>query len=82
MHKIRAAKFYSVIADEVTDAANDEQLSISIQFVYGYSLQEKFLGFNECIATSSVTGEAIAYDILQQLITWQLHHLKIMNSTS
>ena len=70
LHKIRAAKFYSVIADEATDAANDEQLSISIRFVDGYSPQEKFLGFNEC--TSGVTGEAIASDILQQLITWQL----------
>ena len=66
LHKIRAAKFYSVITDEATDAANDEQLSISIRFVDGYSPQEKF----QC--TSGVTGEAIASDILQQLITWQL----------
>ena len=63
LHKIRAAKFYSLIADEATDAANDEQLSTSIRFVDGYSPQEKFLGFNEC--TSGVTSEAIACDILQ-----------------
>ena len=33
LQKIRAAKFYSVIADEATDSANDEQLSISIRYV-------------------------------------------------
>ena len=33
LQKIREAKFYSIIADEATDSANDEQLSISIRFV-------------------------------------------------
>ena len=57
LRNIRAAKFYSVIADEATDSANDEQLSISIRYLNNGSTQEKFLCFHQC--TSGVTGEAI-----------------------
>ena len=59
-----------MIADEATDSANDEQLSISIRFVENGTPNEKFLGFHEC--RSGVTGEAIAGDILEQLTEWQL----------
>jgi len=31
--KIKPAKFFSIITDEATDAANTEHLSISIRFV-------------------------------------------------
>ena len=37
-----------MIADEATDTANDEQLSISIRFVDNGSPCEKFLAFHEC----------------------------------
>ncbi len=59
-----------MIADEATDSANDEQLSVSIRFVGNNAPTEKFLGFHECL--SGVTGEAIAGDILAQLTEWQL----------
>ena len=68
--KIRSAKYFSVIADEATDAANDEQLSISVRFLDNSKPHEKFLGFHECV--SGVTGEAIANDIITQLTNWQL----------
>jgi len=68
--RVCEAQFFSIIADEATDSANDEQLSISIRFVENGSPQEKFFGFHEC--QSGITGEAIASDILGQLTTWQL----------
>ena len=68
---IRQAKFYSVIADEASDSANDEQLAISIQYVdTSGNPQEWFLGFSECI--SGVTGKAIAENITSNLGSWQL----------
>ena len=70
LDKIQRAGFFSVIADEATDTANDEQLSISIRFVDNGSPCEKFLAFHEC--QSGVSGEAIANDILAKLVEWQL----------
>lgn len=70
LKKVREAHFFSVIADEATDVANDEQLSISIRYVEDGIPQEKFLGFHEC--QTGVSGEAIAGDILEQLANWQL----------
>ena len=65
--KIQDARLFSVIADEATDSANEEQLSISIRFVEDGIPCEKFLGLHEC--RSGVTGEAIAS---AQLNNWQL----------
>ena len=38
-------KYYSIIADEVSDVANIEQLSISIRYCLGYHVKEVFLDF-------------------------------------
>ena len=65
LDSIKEALFFSIIADEVTDVANKEQLSISIRFVCNNKPCEKFLGFLECI--SGVSGEALASSILTQL---------------
>ena len=70
LEKVRKARFFSVIADEATDSANDEQLSISVRYVDNGIPQEKFLGFHECL--SGVSGEAIADDIITELSHWQL----------
>ena len=67
---MRKAQFFSVIADEATDVANDEQLSISVRYVNDTGPQEQFLGFHECQA--GVSGEAITKGILEQLVNWQL----------
>ena len=70
MRKIHDAQLFSVIADETTDSANEEQLSISVRYVEDGIPCEKFLGYHEC--RSGVTGEAIASYILAQLSKWQL----------
>lgn len=64
--------FFSIIADEATDSANDEQLAISIRYVNPrtYCIEERFVAFSECL--SSVSGEAIASQILKLLNDWQL----------
>ena len=70
LEKICHACYFSVLADEATDAANDEQLSISIRYVDEGSPTKVFMGFHKCV--SGVTGQAIANDILSQLEKWQL----------
>lgn len=70
LQSVRDARFFSVIADEATDAANHEQLSITIRFVKNDEPCEKFLGFLKC--ETGVSGEAIADNILSQLTAWQL----------
>ena len=64
------ARFFSVIAGEATDAANHEQLSITIRFVNKNESCERFLGFLKC--ETGISGEAIADNILSQLNSWQL----------
>ena len=61
-----AARFFSIIANEAPDSANDEQLSISLRFVNEETQmpEERFLAFSECV--TGVTGEAIAECILEQ----------------
>lgn len=61
---------YSVIADEATDAANHEQLTITIRFVNKSEPCEKFLWLPRC--ETGITAEAIADSIPLQLNTWQL----------
>ena len=57
LQDVRIAKYYSVIADEATDASNCEQLSVVLRFVdKGFNVREEFLGFVSC--TSGVSGEA------------------------
>ena len=67
---VQEAEFFSVIADEATDVANDEQLSISLRFVCNNEPCERFVAFHECM--SGVTGSAIAQDILSKLSELQL----------
>ena len=67
---IQKAVFFSVIAHEATDVANDEQLSICVCFVDGNLPCEKFLAFHEC--RSGVTDMGIADDILSKFAEWQL----------
>ena len=48
--KVKAAKWFTVIADEVTDVSNREQLSIVLQYVDSATLtvREDLVGFFEC----------------------------------
>lgn len=65
---VQSSPFYSVIANEASDAVNDEQLAISVRYLTANGeLQEKFLSFIECL--SGVSGEALADNILNE---WSL----------
>ncbi|XP_065883923.1 52 kDa repressor of the inhibitor of the protein kinase-like [Dysidea avara] len=69
--KVKQARFFSIIADEATDASNTEQLSISVRFVdKDGALCEQFLCFHAC--ETGLTGEAIAQNILSKLNDWEL----------
>ena len=58
--EIQTVKNFSILADEVTDCSNLEQVSIVIRFVdRDKTIREEFLGF---IAVEHITGEALACD--------------------
>jgi len=63
--EIQAAKFFTILADEVTDCSNLEQVSIVIRFVDGdKNIREDFLGF---ITVERITGESLATTLLSWL---------------
>ena len=58
--EVKSAKYYSIIADEVTDAANHEELSLVFRYVYKEQVREVFVDFLEVERiTGRVLGEAI-----------------------
>lgn len=64
------APYFSLLANEVTDVANTEQLSLVIRFVDSdENIHEDFLGFN---SLQRITEEAIAQSILHTLPQWNL----------
>jgi len=67
--EVNTAKYFSVIADEVTDISNKEQLSITIRYVLGSDVKEMFLDFVE---VQRITGKEIADAILGRLTAWKL----------
>ena len=59
------APYFSILADEVTDVSNREQLSLVIRFVdSGGNIREEFLGFHNL---QRIAGEAMASSILDTL---------------
>ena len=62
-----------MIADEATDAANDEQLAVSNRYVDSGEPYEKFFTFRQCLSGASGKSSCIAESILAQLEEWQLH---------
>ena len=64
--EVKQANFYSIIADEVTDAANKEELSIALRFVLDGTVKEVFVDFVE---VERITGKVLAQAILQWLST-------------
>lgn len=61
--EIREAKFFAVLADEASDCAKIEQLSIVLRFVdSSHHIQEEFLGFVSCV--NGLSGEAISNNII------------------
>ena len=69
LSEIREAKFYSIIADEVS-CHNVEQMPLCMHFVdKENNIREEFLEF---VALKRVTGSAIRTAILEKLKEWQL----------
>ena len=56
MREIEQAKFYTVIADELSNVSNKEQLSIAIRYVLNGTVHESFIDFVE----ERITGEVLA----------------------
>lgn len=69
LREIEQAKFYTVIAHEVSDVSNKEQLSVAIRYVLSGTVHESFIDFAE---VERITGEALASTILHCVQAWGL----------
>ena len=68
IEEIHAAKFFTILADEVTDCANLEQVSIVIRYVDSEKrIREEFLGF---VTVERITCKALA----AALLSWLKEH--------
>lgn len=67
VQNVQAAKWYTVIADEVTDVSNKEQLSIVLRYIDGdsQSVREDLVGFVEC--DMGISGRSLANKIISYL---------------
>ena len=65
VQRVRDATYFTVIADEVTDCSNKEQLSLVLRYVSqeDKQIREDFVSFVEC--DCGITGRALASKILQ-----------------
>ena len=65
IEEIQAAKFFTILADKVTECSNLEQVSTVIRFVDSdKNIREDFLGF---ITVERITGESLATALLSWL---------------
>ena len=72
MDEIHTAKFFTILADEITSCTNLEQISIAIRFVDSEKcIRKKFLGF---ITVEHITGQALA----SALLSWLKEHNNII----
>ena len=69
--EIKEAQVYTILADEVADVSNTEQLSLVLRFVDGMGrIKEMFTGFIRC---KEVTGAALATSILSTIESYGLN---------
>ena len=73
IREVKQSKFYSIIADEVTDAANVEQLSLVVRYVFDSNVKEVFV---DVLEVERITGIVLGEAILKWLRT---HELSLMN---
>ena len=60
IYEVKDTKFYSIIADEVMDVSNREELSLVVRYLYNKEVKEVFVDFIEVERiTSKVLGESI-----------------------
>ena len=66
MTEVRKAKYFSILADEVADVSNTEQLSLVLRFVdENNDIREEFVDFLPC--TNGSSGQALADMILDRI---------------
>ena len=77
VQKVKASPFFSVLADEATDASNKEQMAIVLHYLdmNTNSICESFMCFIEC--KDGTTGAALADLILSSLTGWRLDLSKL-----
>lgn len=73
LDEVKSAQYYAVIADEVTDSVNKEELSIVLRYVWENTVKEVFLNF---IEVERITGKVLGNSILNWL---KLHGLSPSN---
>ena len=61
INEVKSARYYSIIADEVTDAANYEELSLVFRYVYNDEIKEVFVDF---LQVERITGRVLREAIL------------------
>ena len=64
LKEVKHARFYSIIADEVTDVSNKEELSLVIRYLYEEQIKEVFVDF---IEVEQITGQVLGETILNWL---------------
>ena len=65
LSSIHEATWYALVADETSDVANQEQLSVSIRWVTrAHEINEDFIGFVHVPQTTSDTVTAAIKDVL------------------
>ena len=67
LSKVKKAQYFSLIADEVTDCSNREQLGLALRYVSpeDYSIREDLVSFIEC--DSGISGQALSEMMLDFL---------------
>ena len=71
LSEIKEVKYYSVIADEVCDVSDKEQLSICLRCVHDKVVKEMFL---DVVEVERITGNALANTLLHYLALWILSY--------
>ena len=67
---MKRANFYSVIADEVTDTANKEELSLALRYILNGTIKV----FVDFVEVELITEVELAQAILQWLTAHGLSH--------
>ena len=76
VQNIQNAKFFSAVADEVTDCSNKEQLTLVLRYVHpeSHMIHEDLIQFIEC--DTGITGHALADKITAAI---SVHGLDLHN---
>ena len=71
--EVQAAQYYSIVADEVTDVSNKEELSLVLRYMFNDEIKEVFVDF---IQVERITGEVLGRTIIEWLSN---HNLSLSN---